>query len=348
MIIRGLSIVLRVAGALFFGFVGLRTAESLAVGDSGTAEVLYWTLIPIGFLAFGAFVTPVVVLPALSRVQEWARGIRPSQLILGLIGLVSGLLVGALISPALFTLPGAGGAIAPFVVSFTLAVLGVAILVGREEEFAGFIQRYFPGAATGLHTEIVLDTSAIIDGRIADIADTGFIQGCLVVPRFVLDELRHIADSPEAVRRNRGRRGLEVLSRLQKNAGAPVRIADEDYEDTMDVDAKLIRLCRQLNAPLLTNDFNLARLAELDRVRVLNVNRLANAVKTVILPGEEMAVRIIQEGKETGQGVAFLDDGTMVVVEGGKRYLNEELEVTVTRVLQTVAGRMIFAQPKGA
>jgi uncharacterized protein YacL len=195
---------------------------------------------------------------------------------------------------------------------------------------------------------IVVDTSAVIDGRMADIVETGFIMGTLVIPRFVLDELRYIADSPDSLRRNRGRRGLDVLNRLQKEALVPMEVSETDFEDAPDVDSKLIRLAKSQGSSIMTNDFNLNRIAELEGVQVLNVNHLANAVKVVVLPGEEMEVRIIQEGKESGQGVGFLDDGTMIVVEGGRRYLNEQLEVIVTRVLQTVAGRMIFAAPKGS
>jgi uncharacterized protein YacL len=283
--------------------------------------------------------------------QRWVEQLEPIQLILGTIGLVAGLLVSALLMPIWLTLPDVGGAIAPFVVSVILGMLGVAAMLSREEEFAQFLSRYVPVSGKGaarLARYIVLDTSAIIDGRVADIAQTGFIMGTLVIPRFVLEELRYIADSPDALRRNRGRRGLDVLGRLQKESLAPIQVSDTDFPDARDVDTKLIRLAKSLNCPVMTNDFNLNRVAELEGVRILNMNSLANAVKVVVLPGEEMAVRIIQEGKEMGQGVAFLDDGTMVVVEGGRRHLNEDLEVTVTRVLQTVAGRMIFAQPKGA
>jgi len=347
--IDGFAVLVRALGAVFFGFLGLWTGQALAEGDSGLVNVLYWTVTPVGFTIFGVLVAPFIVLP-IQHFQEWTKAIQPVQLILGIVGLLAGLLVGVLVSLALFTLPGIGGFIAPFIVSFVFGILGVVTMVGREEEFAGFLGRYLPGFGNSGWTsrEIVVDTSAIIDGRIADIATTGFLQGTLVVPRFILDELRHIADSPDALRRNRGRRGLDILSRLQKEAPVPVRVADDDFQDARDVDAKLVRLSKKLNAPILTNDFNLNRIAELEGMSVLNVNSLANAVKVVILPGEEMAVRIIQEGKEMGQGVGFLDDGTMVVVEGGRRYLNEQLEVTVTRVLQTVAGRMIFAQPKAA
>jgi uncharacterized protein YacL len=349
-IIRGLHIVIRIVGAIFFGFLGLRSGQALAEGDEGLVRLLFWTLTPVGFTLFGALATPLILLPLLGRFQEWARDIRPIQLVLGTGGLLAGLLVGALLSPALITLPGIGGRITPFVVSFVLGVLGVAIMVGREEELAAFLDRYVPDSGVGRPSsrEIVVDTSSIIDGRIADVASTGFLQGSLVIPRFILDELRYIADSPDSVRRSRGRRGLDVLSRIQRDDAIPVRICDDDFPEVRDVDAKLVRLCKTIDAHILTNDFNLNRIAELEGVPVLNLNNLANAVKAVILPGEEMEIRIIQEGKEAGQGVGFLDDGTMVVVEGGRGHLNEQVEVSVTRVLQTVAGRMIFAQPKGA
>lgn len=195
--------------------------------------------------------------------------------------------------------------------------------------------------------KILLDTSAIIDGRIADISQTGFVTGTLLVPRFVLEELQHIADSADTLRRNRGRRGLDILNRLQKETNIPVEISDQDIDGIAEVDAKLVKMARNLHCPIITNDFNLNRVAELQGVKVLNINELANAVKPVLLPGEEMLVKIIQDGKELGQGVGYLDDGTMIVVEGGRQHMNNTVEVTVTRVLQTVAGRMIFAHPKG-
>ena len=163
----------------------------------------------------------------------------------------------------------------------------------------------------------------------------------------MLDELRHVADSSDSVRRNRGRRGLEMLNKLRKEASTPVQVLDVDHWDGVEVDSKLINLAKSLGAPIVTTDFNLNRVAEIQGVRVLNVNELANALKSAVLPGEELEVRIIQEGKEAGQGVGFLDDGTMVVVENGRRYLNSLVDVTVTRVLQTAAGRLIFAQSRG-
>ena len=215
-------------------------------------------------------------------------------------------------------------------------------------EAVGFLRPPAEAAESRLAGEphIIVDTSAIIDGRIAEIVESGFIYGTLVVPRFVLDELQHIADSSDTLRRNRGRRGLEILSRMQKDPGTPVEIIEDDVPDVAEVDGKLVALARARSRVILTNDYNLNRVAELQGVRVMNINSLANAVKPAVLPGEELRVRVIQEGKEAGQGVGFLDDGTMIVVEGGARHIDHDVDVSVTRVLQTVAGRMIFAQPR--
>jgi uncharacterized protein YacL len=189
-----------------------------------------------------------------------------------------------------------------------------------------------------------VDTSAIIDGRIVDIVASGFVSGTLIVPRFVLGELQHIADDSQPNRRSRGRRGLDVLSVLQKDHRVDLELSDEDEPGTPTVDAKLVGLALRRDAAILTTDYNLNRVAQLQGVRILNVNQLANALKPAFLPGEPLRVKVIQEGKEPGQGVAFLDDGTMVVVEGGSQHIPGELDVTVTRILQTVAGRMVFAE----
>ena len=189
-----------------------------------------------------------------------------------------------------------------------------------------------------------MDTSVIIDGRIADISRTGFLTGNLLIPRFVLNELQYIADSPDNLRRQRGRRGMEVISQLQKESVLPIKISDIDVEGTREVDEKLVILARQMHAPILTNDYNLNRVAELQGVTVLNINELANAVKSVLLPGESLSVIVIQEGREVGQGVAYLDDGTMVVIEDGRDRINSQVTVVVTKILQTAAGRMIFAR----
>ena len=221
----------------------------------------------------------------------------------------------------------------------------LSISTGGLSNIGGMLN---PGMDSRLKIDkyLLVDTSAIIDGRIADISKAGFIDGTLLVPRFVLQELQHIADSADPLRRARGRRGLDMLNRLQKEAVVPLQISEVDADDVVGVDSKLVKVARTYHCPVITNDFNLNRVAELQGVKVLNINELANAVKPVVLPGEEMHVHVIQEGKELGQGVAYLDDGTMVVVENGRKYMNSDVDVVVTRVLQTVAGRMIFAQMK--
>jgi uncharacterized protein YacL len=271
----------------------------------------------------------------------------------GLTGLIVGLLVAALLSFPLSMLPAPFGQILPFVGTVAFSYFGVALFAMRQGDIMGLLSvlsgRSEGGSSsswTNLNRTILLDTSVIIDGRVADIAKTGFLPGTLLIPRFVLNELQYIADSPDGLRRQRGRRGMDVLAELQKLPNILVRISDINAEGVREVDDKLVVLARQLKCPILTNDFNLNRVAELQGIRVLNINELANAVKAVVHPGEDMTVRIIQPGKEAGQGVGYLDDGTMIVVEGGSEHMDREVPVTVTRVLQTVAGRMIFAQPR--
>ncbi|MER2139996.1 MAG: PIN/TRAM domain-containing protein, partial [Priestia megaterium] len=192
----------------------------------------------------------------------------------------------------------------------------------------------------------ILDTSVIIDGRIADICQTGFLDGTIVIPRFVLEELQHIADSSDVLKRNRGRRGLDILNRIQKELAMKVEIYEGDFEDIQEVDSKLVKLAKLTSGLVVTNDFNLNKVCELQNVGVLNINDLANAVKPIVLPGEEMNVLVIKDGKEHNQGIAYLDDGTMIVVEEGRNYIGKQIDVLVTSVLQTSAGRMIFAKPK--
>jgi uncharacterized protein YacL len=224
------------------------------------------------------------------------------------------------------------------------------VMVTRQQEIVGLVRGQLPERngkkkrSTDGAKSVLLDTSVIIDGRIADISRTGFIEGDMLVPRFVLNELQHIADSADALRRRRGRRGLEMLRRLQSDSVTPVRVIDTDVDEVREVDDKLVLLAKRLTCPIVTNDYNLNRVAQLQGVRVLNINELANAVKALFLPGESLDIDIIQEGKEAGQGVGYLDDGTMVVVEDGRPYIGQQMEVVVTKVLQTAAGRMLFAR----
>ena len=340
----------RLAGAPLAGLGGWGTGN--LIGDaSNNPDFIPWGLggLLLG-MTFGLILTPYLILPPITRLGRAFADITFSVLVSGTLGLIAGLTVAALLSFALARLPGWPGVAVPIALSVLLGPLGLVIMVSRESEIAQLLpERPKRGEVAGrsnTNGRVLMDTSAIIDGRIADISKTGFVHGTMVIPRFILDELRHVADSSDALRRNRGRRGLEMLNKLRKEAEVPIQILDVDARDDSEVDAKLVKLAKSLKAQILTTDFNLNRVAELQGIRVLNINELANALKPVVLPGEEMVVRVIQEGKEFGQGIGFLDDGTMVVVEGGKKYINSHLEVSATRVLQTAAGRIIFAQPQ--
>ena len=297
----------------------------------------------------GLAVTPYLVLTPIQWTRRVFIDMSFSTLVSGTLGLVVGLVVAALISASLSKLPGWPGVTAPIGLSVVLGSLGMAVMLLRERDLAPILQdRSRRGGQAGrlsANGRVLMDTSAIIDGRIADISKTGFVNGTMVIPRFVLDELRHIADSSDSLRRTRGRRGLEMLNKLRNETDVPIQVLDEDISEVSEVDGKLVVMAKNLRAPILTTDYNLNRVAELQGVKVLNINELANALKPVVIPGEEMMVRVIQEGREIGQGVAFLDDGTMVVIEGGKKFINSHLDVSITRVLQTGAGRIIFAQP---
>lgn len=273
-----------------------------------------------------------------------------SDLLAGTLGLVIGLLISVLLFPVLEKVIWIGS-ILPVVVSTVLGIMGFRIGYEKKEELAQVFSRNRSQnqEKTGhrpYEEHKILDTSVIIDGRIADICKTGFIEGTLVIPEFVLEELQHIADSSDLLKRNRGRRGLDILNKIQKELEVKVLIYEGDFEEISEVDSKLVRLAKVLQGKVITNDFNLNKVCELQGVSVLNINDLANAVKPVVLPGEEILVQVIKDGKEHGQGVAYLDDGTMIVVEGGRDFIGVTLEVMVTSVLQTSAGRMIFAKPK--
>ncbi|MBP1996454.1 PIN/TRAM domain-containing protein [Paenibacillus eucommiae] len=273
-----------------------------------------------------------------------------ADLLAGTFGLVVGLFISVLLFPVLEKAIWIG-AVLPVIVSSVLGVMGFRIGYVKKDELAQIIMKSRSQGADKpgprpYEEHKILDTSVIIDGRIADICKTGFIEGTLVIPEFVLEELQHIADSSDLLKRNRGRRGLDILNKIQKELEVKVLIYEGDFEDISEVDSKLVRLAKVLQGKVITNDFNLNKVCELQGVSVLNINDLANAVKPVVLPGEEILVQVIKDGKEHGQGVAYLDDGTMIVVEGGRDFIGMLLEVMVTSVLQTSAGRMIFAKPK--
>jgi uncharacterized protein YacL len=308
------------------------------------AWVLAW--IVLGFTLL-PYLTVIPAMYALRAVQDLST----AEFVTAIIGLFLGLLLGLLLGLPLSALPSPIGSVAPIGISLFLGLAMVGLTVAKRHdlitaaESMGLIRHGAPEGEAAV-PRILVDTSAIIDGRIADIAESGFLFGVLEVPRFVLDEVQRLADSSDSMRRTRGRRGLEILAKMRKSGTTPVQVIDEDVPGTPEVDSKLVALAKRNSRAVLTNDLNLNRIADLQGVRVLNVNSLANAVKPALLPGEELRVRVIQPGKDAGQGVAYLDDGTMVVVEGGAKAIDSELDVTVTRVLQTVAGRMVFAHPR--
>jgi uncharacterized protein YacL len=343
----------RLLGMLVFGLGGFYIGQQLLrTGGLALQDGLAAISISILLGALVGFITtPFITTRPYRAFQQKIKQTPATDLVAAIAGLVLGLLIAVLLSFPLSLMPSPLREILPIVAAVIFGLLGMSTLIGRRRDFAQLFSNRLPlrstEAASGLPEErsVLLDTSVIIDGRIADISRSGFLSGVLLVPRFVLNELQHIADSSDALRRNRGRRGLDILNRMQKDVARPLRVTDMDVEEVREVDDKLIALAKRLKCPILTNDYNLNRVAEIQGVTVLNVNELANAVRLVFLPGESMRIEIIQEGKEIGQGVGYLDDGTMIVVEEGRRYIGQTINLTVTKVLQTAAGRMIFARP---
>ncbi len=314
-------------------------------------ELLYRTVFGLVGALAGLVLTPYLTTRPSRAIRRALGRLSAETLFAGLTGLIVGLLTAALLAYPFSQLPAPFGQILPFIGVIAFSYFGVSLFVMRQGDLMGLVgtvsgrsESGSSSAWTNLNRTILLDTSVIIDGRVADIARTGFLPGTLLIPRFVLNELQYIADSPDGLRRQRGRRGMEVLADLQKLPNILVRISDIDAEGVREVDDKLVVLARQLKCPILTNDYNLNRVAELQGVTILNINELANAVKSVVLPSEHLTLNIFQEGKEFGQGVGYMDDGTMVVVENGHDYIGEYKEVVVTKVLQTAAGRMVFAR----
>lgn len=340
---RIVGMILMAVGGVFLG---------LHIADAAQSSPYQYASI---FLLVGALIglvlTPYVTVRPFLSLRKRIRQAPAQQLLSAVLGLVVGLIIAGLVSFPLSMLPEPYSQFLPFVAALLFGYLGIMVMMTRQHDIFTLIRGQLPirgegqegGLARGKRP-VLLDTSVIIDGRIADISQTGFIEGEMLVPRFVLNELQHIADSSDALRRNRGRRGLDMLHRLQNESITPVRVTDRDVEGVREVDDKLVLLAKQLRCAIVTNDYNLNRVAELQGVRVLNINELANAVKALVLPGESLAVKIVQEGKEVSQGVGYLDDGTMVVVEDGELYIDQRVDVVVTKVLQTAAGRMLFAR----
>ncbi|MEL7568604.1 MAG: PIN/TRAM domain-containing protein, partial [Dehalobacterium sp.] len=325
------------------------------------SDEIWWSTISFGVvlsLLIGLSVAPKIM-AGIQRFTNWSLSqlykIPVQDIVGGAIGLIIGLFIANQFGSSVARIKYVGPYLS-LTGSLFLGYMGLSLGVKKRDEMLSFFfalvrfagkdkDKVNKSGANKIPCKI-LDTSVIIDGRISDICKTGFVEGTLIIPNFVLEELRHIADSSDLLKRNRGRRGLDILNKLRQEFDMMIEIVDKDYEDITEVDSKLVKLAQEMKGYIVTNDFNLNKVAQLQGVLVLNINELANAVKPVVLPGEEMVVRVIKDGKEMGQGIGYLDDGTMIVVENGKKYMGQIIGVVVTSVLQTAAGRMIFARPK--
>ena len=342
--------------------------EELAGVSMGILEITVTGLlcIVIGAVLGGiiGYFSSSYLIRQLKRFSSWVETqlskMSAVEIVVGVLGLALGLLIANLLSYSFGKIPAVGDFL-PVVFSIVFGYLGIHIATKRRRDILTALEavpRSFKEMRSVRDKDKVavkkpvsvkyklLDTSVIIDGRIADICMTGFIEGTLLIPVFVLEELQHIADSPDALKRVRGRRGLDILQKIRTEPTLDVEITNTDFEDIPEVDSKLVRLAQEVDGKIITNDFNLNKVAQLRGVAVLNINDLSNAVKPVVIPGESMEVKVVKDGKEPGQGVAYLDDGTMIVVENGRRHMNEKVRVEVTSALQTSAGRMIFARPR--
>jgi uncharacterized protein YacL len=339
----------RLIGAVVFVILGVIWGNMLGKFNP-EFELIYTLAIGLVGVLFGLVATPYFTTRPIRKIRQLIRKLPAETLFSSILGMIIGLIVGALLAYPLSLMPDPVGMILPFVGVLVCCYFGVALFVMRQTDIGNLINGLSSRRENGSQSSLaqgnrtaLLDTSVIIDGRVADIAKTGFLPGIMLIPRFVLNELQYIADSADNLRRARGRRGMEVLAELQKGP-VSVKISDVDVEGAREVDEKLVILARQLKCPILTNDYNLNRIAELQGVSILNINELANSVKSIVLPGETLTISILQEGKEANQGVGYLDDGTMVVIENGNKLIGQTKDVSVTKVLQTTAGRMIFAK----
>lgn len=365
-ILRGLFTIIGLILGYLLGINALSSGyfvKMTYLTNSPFKKILFLAIITLFFGIILFLISPwinSIIMKVMDYVEKSLQKLPAVEILLGVLGALIGLLISAVFVDLLAKVP-VVGAILAVVVAAIMAVLGANIAIKRREELMSILsnigtkrlQATREKKSKGEHQRDrkgypkVLDTSVIIDGRIFDICQTGFIEGPLVIPNFVLVELRHIADSSDSLKRTRGRRGLDILNKIQKELNIDVQINERDFPNIGEVDAKLLKLSQVLDGKVVTNDYNLNKVAEFQGVPVLNINELANAVKPVVLPGEEMSVQIIKDGKESGQGIAYLDDGTMIVVEGGKKFIGDTKSVVVTSVLQTAAGRMIFAKQKG-
>lgn len=338
----------RIIGMVLFAILGARFGFDSASNLNLSPEASGFIFGMVGTL-FGIIMTPWISVRPVRGLRRSINEWPVERLLTSIGGLLLGLAIALLVAYPLSLLEPPLGTYLPAIVVIICAYLGITIFGLRSKEIAealGARGRNINRAIGASSRKLLLDTSVLIDGRITDIADTGFLGGNLIVPRFVLSELHRVADASDPLRRKRGRRGLEMLNRLQRNDIIPMKIVEEDFDDIPQVDDKLVALAQRLSAVIVTNDFNLNQVAESQGVAVLNINALANAVRSAYIPGETFAIRIIQEGRDDNQGVGYLDDGTMVVVENGKNYMDRTINVEVTKLITKDTGRMIFAIPE--
>ena len=341
--------VFRIIGMCVFAVVGARVGLDVADIFALPIQLAAFIFALVGVL-FGIILTPWITIRPIRFVSTTINELSIDVLFMGMLGLLLGLLIGLLSAYPLSVVAGPLGTVLPAVVTIVATYLGLTIFTVRSREIWTFLRDQWGlksarrSLAMSGDRDLLVDTSVLIDGRIVEIAESGFLGGTLVVPRFVLSELHQVADSSDVLRRNRGRRGLAKLNELQRNDDVPIRIIEDDVETVTEVDDKLVMLAIQMEIPVITNDYNLNRVAEAQGVTILNINELANAVRSIFIPGETFPIHIIQEGRDQDQGVGYLEDGTMVVIAEGKQYMDRTVNVTVTRLINRPTGRMIFAE----
>lgn len=353
--------IMRILLGVFGAIIGYQIIDVLNLNHNLNFSLNNWDALlaspqflgSLGGAAAGSFILYYILEKFLKFTIDFEYKLKEitwEKILIALLGVFTGLVFGTLVnfSFSVRSIPRVGLPVSIFV-NVVCIYFGFTLAINKQDELIDFISNNkisSMGDVDSIVNNKILDTSVIIDGRILDICQSGFVEGALVIPEFVLEELRHIADSSDVLKRNRGRRGLDILKKLQNSADIEVQIVNQDFEEIPEVDSKLVKMAQLIDARVITNDFNLNKVAELQGVKVLNINELANAVKPVVLPGEEMEVKVIKEGKEEGQGVGYLDDGTMIVVDKGINYIGDTINVVVTSILQTAAGRMIFAEPE--
>lgn len=336
----------------------LRTASFKGIEylSQTLGSIIFMIVLSLLFGIIFYLISPIVykgIIKIIDYTEKSIQKLTVSEIIYGAAGAVIALIIVGLLTRPILGIHDLFGPLLVILINLVAAVIGADICVKRKSDITNMLLNFKKNSSVRdkkskgqvKSTPKVLDTSVIIDGRIFGICETGFIEGPLIIPNFVLDELRHISDSADSLKRTRGRRGLDILNKIQKELPIETEVWEGDFPNIAEVDSKLLKLAQLLNGKVITNDYNLNKVAEVQGVPVLNINELSNAIKPVVIPGEEMTIEIVKEGKEYTQGVAYLDDGTMIVVEDGKKHMGKTIVVLVTSVLQTAAGRMIFAKP---